>query len=236
MIEQLYHFQVSSKIKDLEKLLNEKETFIENMLTNKQELERKFEVELDMLKNQHEIELLSLEQQLQDAHQEKLDELQTSLNNEKQVSSQLREEGIKDQGSSAEINLLHEELMSTKLKYENKIFDLKQELEMVKYEKEDLVKRQEDDSEEINSIKEKYKEEIETLKYQVQEKEVLINDLTNSEDKISQGSKLYNDEDVTRKLEELRQELTTQHEQHLKLANELWRKKFEEHEGAGTVW
>jgi chromosome segregation ATPase len=236
MIEQLYHFQVSSKIKDLEKLLTEKETFIENMLTNKQELERKFEVELDMLKNQHEIELLSLEQQLQDAHQEKIDELQTSLNNEKQVSGQLQEEGIKDQGSSAEINLLHEELMSTKLKYENKIFDLKQELEMVKYEKEDLVKRQEDDSEEINSIKEKYKEEIETLKYQVQEKEVLINDLTNSEDKISQGSKLYNDEDVTRKLEELRQELTTQHEQHLKLANELWRKKFEEHEGTGTVW
>ncbi len=236
MIEQLYHFQVSSKIKDLEKLLTEKETFIENMLTNKQELERKFEVELDMLKNQHEIELLSLEQQLQDAHQEKIDELQTSLNNEKQVSGQLQEEGIKDQGSSAEINLLHEELMSTKLKYENKIFDLKQELEMVKYEKEDLVRRQEDDSEEINSIKEKYKEEIETLKYQVQEKEVLINDLTNSEDKISQGSKLYNDEDVTRKLEELRQELTTQHEQHLKLANELWRKKFEEHEGTGTVW
>ena len=200
------------------------------MLTNKQELERKFEVELEMLKNQHEIELLSLEQRLQDAHQEKIDELETSLKN---VGSPVKE--IPNQGSSAEINTLHEELMSTKLRYENQIFDLKQQLEMVTIEKEDLVEKQKDERNEVYSMKEKHKEEIETLKYLIQEKDILINDSTSNRDTISQGTRFYTNEDVTRKLEELRIELTTQHEYNLQLANDLWRKKFEGNQATGKV-
>jgi hypothetical protein len=209
------------------------------MLTNKHELERKFEVELDMMKNQHEIELLSLEQRLEDAHQEKMDELQTNLNNEKQVSGGLREEmkKINEQGASAEINTLHEELMSTKLRYENQIYDLKQEMELVKSENEDFVARQEEDRKEIDGIKEKQKEEVETLKYLVQKKDILINDLKNnleSGDTKSQGIELYAaEEHVTRKLDELRRELTTEHEHNLELSNQLWRKKFEEHQSTG---
>jgi hypothetical protein len=220
--------QVSGKSKDLEKLLNEKETFIEEMLTNKQELERKFEVELDMLKNQHEIELLSLEQRLQGAHQEKIDELQTRLNT---VSSPVKENP--NQAFSAEINTLHEELMSTKLRYENQIFDIKQQLEMVQSEKDDLIRKQEEERNEVDKMKEKHKEEIETLKYLVQEKEILINDSTSNKDTISQSTGLYTEEDVARKIGDLRLELTTQNEHNLQLANELWRKKFEENQATG---
>ena len=204
------------------------------MLNKKRELERKFEVEQDMLNNQHEIEVLSLQQRLEDAHREKLEELETSLKNEKLVSGSLREEwkGARGQGSSAEINLLHEELMSTKLRYENTIFDLKQELETEKSEKENLVETQEDGRKEMERMKEKHKEEVETLKYLVQEKDILINDLSGGEENAGE-EKRYSEVDVRTKLEELRRELGTEHERNLELANELWRKKFEDHESAG---
>lgn len=233
--------QISGKIKDLQNLLNEKENFIEKMLTNKHELERKFEVELDMLKNQHEVELLSFEQRLEDAYQEKTDELQTSLNNEKQTTGRLRDEikTIQNQGASTEINILHEELMSTKLRYENEISHLKQELEVVKSEKDDLVRKRGDERKEIDSMKERNAEEIETLKYLVQEKDILINDLKknlDSGDTKTEDGKLYTDEDLTTKLEELRRKLTTEHEHNMELANQLWRKKFEEHESTGKLW
>lgn len=227
-------------MKDLEKLLNEKETLIENMLTQKHELERKFEVELEMLKNQHEVEVLSLQQRLEDVHQEKLEELETSLNTEKLVNGSLREqlEGNRGQNSSAEINILHEELMSTKLRYENTIYGLKQELENEKIEKENLVLQQQNERKELENIKEKHREEMETLKYLVQEKDILIHDLkaninSGDEKSLMLDAKLYSDEDVTTKLEELRRELTIEHEQNLELANELWRKKFEEQKSAG---
>ena len=206
------------------------------MLTNKHELERKFEVEVDMLKNQHEVELLSLEQQLKDAYLEKTDELQTSLNNEKQATGRLRDEikAIQNPGASAEINLLHEELMSTKLRYENEISHLRQEMEVVKSEKDDLVRKEN----EMNSIKEKNTEEMETLKYLVQEKDILINDLkknADGKDAKTEGATFYSDEDLTMKLEELRRKLTTEHEHNIELANQLWRKKFEEHKTTGKI-
>lgn len=194
------------------------------MLSKKQELERKFEVELDMLKNQHEIEMLSLQQRLEEKHDEKIDELQASLKN-KEIN------GIRDQKSSAEINLLLEELMSTKLRYENQISELKQELEVGLLEKDDLVVKHENSRKEIDSVKEKHKEETETLKYIIQEKDVLIDELKNtieSENENKIETKLYSCEDVTKKLDELRQELTEEHEHNLELANELWRKKIEE--------
>lgn len=227
-------------MKDLEKMLNEKETFIENMLTQKRELEQKFEVELEMLKNQHEVEVLSLTQRLEDAHQEKLEELKTSLNKEKLVNGRLKEqlEGTRGKNSSAEINVLHEELMSTKLRYENTIYGLKQELEKETNEKENLVLKQQNERKELENIKEKHTEEMETLKYLVQEKDILIHDLkatANNKDEKSLDAKLYSDEDVTTKLEELRRELKIEHEQNIELANELWRKKFEEQKSAGKV-
>ena len=228
------------RIKDLEKLLNEKEIFIEDMLNKKQELERKFEAELEMLKNQHEVELLSLEQQLKDCHQEKIDELETSLNKEKQITGRLREEvkAIHDQGVSKEINMLHEEMMSTKLRYETEISTMKQDMERIVYEKEDFVKKTENCQREIQTIKEKHKDEIETLKYLVQEKDIVINDLKsnqNNEDNKSQDTKLYTDEQVTSKLQELRQELATENEHNLQLSNELWRKKFDEQQNTGKL-
>ena len=206
------------------------------MLTNKHELERKFEVEVDMLKNQHEVELLSLEQQLKDAYLEKTDELQTSLNNEKQATGRLRDEikAIQNPGASAEINLLQEELMSTKLRYENEISHLRQEMEVVKSEKDDLVRKEN----EMNSIKEKNTEEMETLKYLVQEKDILINDLkknVDGEGAKMEGATFYSDEHLTMKLEELRRKLTTEHEHNIELANQLWRKKFEEHKTTGKI-
>ena len=233
--------KISGQIKDLQNLLNEKENFIEKMLTNKHELERKFEVELDMLKNQHEVELLSLEQRLEDAHQEKRDELQTSLNNERQTTGRLRDEinTIQNQGASAEINILHEELMSTKLRYENEISHLKQQLETVKSEKDDLARKRANEKKEIDSMKERNTEEIETLRYLVQEKDILINDLKknlDSGDTKTEDDKLYSDKDLTTKLEELRRKLATEHEHNMELANQLWRKKFEKNESTGKIW
>ena len=235
--------KISGQIKDLQNLLNEKENFIEKMLTNKHELERKFEVELDMLKNQHEVELLSLEQRLEDAHQEKRDELQTSLNNERQTTGRLRDEinTMQNQGGSAEINILHEELMSTKLRYENEISHLKQQLETVKSEKDDLARKRANEKKEIdgNGMKERNTEEIETLRYLVQEKDILINDLKknlDSGDTKTEDDKLYSDKDLATKLEELRRKLATEHEHHMELANQLWRKKFEKDESTGKIW
>ena len=95
----------------LEKLLKEKETELEEIDHQKKENERKFVVELDMLKNQHETELLSLQELMKEMYEEKVKEVECSLEDEKAISKELREEleGIRDQVKPAEVTMAQEE-------------------------------------------------------------------------------------------------------------------------------
>ena len=238
---------------------------------------RKFEAEMEMLKNQHEITVLSLQQRLEATHEEKLKELETSLHNEKKASGELREElgRVRDEGRSAEVNQLQEELMSTKLRYENTIHELKEELKKERGAKDrrngdeskvtrhDLVSNGNSDDnagsindqlrlkfeKELEDMEEVHREEIETLTYSLQEKDFQIADLTRQaivtktaedgpsiiEDSPSTGEgKAYSHEQVAVMLDELRRELKRECEQNIAMANDLWRRKFEEEQGTSV--
>ena len=249
----------------LEKLLKDKEICIQDMERHKEEMERKFEVELDMLKNQHEVEVLSLQQRLEETHRENIRELETSVENEKIVSSRLRGElaKVKDNGNTKDIDTLKEELMSTRSRYESEINQLKQELKKEKDdEHNELVTNEHagdiavtankvDDElrltfeREIENIKEMHREELETLKYVLQEKEIQIIDLTRHvNDNVGrsaevnpsthEGGKLFSGQEVSLMLDELRERLTKESEQNIAMANDLWRRKFEERQSKGN--